>query len=106
MKIDINEENLTSIITDFDAEIDRLKKVYEEMDSKTEVLNGSDDIWRGKTQESYYEYYKEVSSEFPDIVKEFESHSTFLKKTLENYKREEEQTKKSLDENSENLDVN
>ena len=44
MKIDINEENLTSIITDFDAEIDRLKKVYKEINNKTEVLNNNNNI--------------------------------------------------------------
>lgn len=104
--IDINEEKLQNIITSFDQKIETLSKIYEELDKKTEILSGNDDMWKGKTQENYYEYYKEVSMEFPEIIKELKSHSAFLKTTLENYKKEEEQTKKNIENNSEKLDVN
>ena len=62
-------------------------------------------IWHGKAQEILYNYYKNVSSKFPNIEKRLDDYITFLKNTVELYKQEENAQEKSVVNQEESLDV-
>ena len=58
MTLEINEEKFSEIITSLDKEIDTLSKIYENINKEAKKIDGSNDIWKSKTQESVYNYYK------------------------------------------------
>lgn len=106
MDIEIKEDEFRKIINDFNTEIKNLEAIYKEIENECKKIDGSDNIWKGKVQAMTYNYYKDVSSEFPDNIERLQSLSEYLNHTLENYINGENSINKDVDKNSENLNVN
>lgn len=106
MSITIKKAEFEQLINEFDREIENIKKIYSDIEEKAERLNGLDDMWKGKTQEKVYEYYYDISNDFPNNIERFESLSNYLKNTLQNYTDEEKGLNEDIDFNSKDLNIN
>ncbi len=106
MSIVIKENEFRQIISDLDKEIENLKEAYDDVNREAKKIDGTGDMWKGDTQRAVYNYYKEVSGQFPDNIERLESLSTYLKNTLENYINGEHSINSDVDTNSDNLNIN
>ena len=89
-----------------DEKVKKLEELYRELDNKMEVLNGSDNTWKGKAQEAFYEHYTGVSAHFPDIIDQLNSYVLFLAETIENYEKRDKDMNTDIDNNEDNLSIN
>ena len=64
------------------------------------------DTWKSKVGVRVHEEYKMIEDQFESINTELKNYETFLKQTLEDYKKEEEKQEKSINDNSDDLNVN
>ena len=102
----INSEGFSNSINSFEIDV---KKVEEKLNNITNIMkeiDGQNETWKSKVGTKVHEKYTEIEKKFEEINKELNNYQTFLKTTLEDYKREENKLEKSIEDNSANLDVN
>lgn len=104
MKIDT--PTLEIAIGQLEEKITNIQNIYDDLNKKISLLNGDNDIWKGKVQESVYNYYLELSSQFPNTIKQLNNYKNFLQTTIENYKFEEESINHDILSNESNLNIN
>lgn len=104
--LDIDTVKLESIVTKLESNQKLVKEIFDNINKKMELCNGTDEIWKGKTQEKVYESYKSISEKFPEINSELEKYNNFLKATIENYKIEDKSIDNLINTNSDSLDIN
>ena len=102
----IKEDEFRSIINDLDKEITNLENTYNDIKTKGQKLDGSNDMWNSETQKVVYNYYKSVSDKFPSNIERFKSLSEYLKTTLNNYIEGEKSIDKDVDTNASELNIN
>ncbi len=106
MNMYIDEDKFREIISALDKEIKNLEEIYSDINMRIKIIDGTDPIWKGRTQKAVYSYYEEIASGFNDTVKKFKDISIFLNRTLENHLNSDKSINESVDSNVENLDVN
>lgn len=104
--ISIDTEALNEVISSLETKLANMTEIYDSLNTKLELLNGESDVWKGPSQEETYEYYKEISSRFPDTLKKLDNFITYLKKTVQDYKNEDDSIIKDLEINENNLSIN
>lgn len=104
--MEMNTETLEKTISEVDAKISDIKGIYNEIEKKMMVLDGADDIWKGKVQSSLYKHYLEIAANFPIVVEQLTAYSTFLKNSVENYKNTESSINTDVDNNQDDLNIN
>ena len=102
----IKENEFRSIINDLDKEITNLENTYNDIKTKGQKLDGSNDMWNSETHKVVYNYYKSVSDKFPSNIERFKSLSEYLKTTLNNYIEGEKSIDKDVDTNASELNIN
>lgn len=102
----MDSEALDMINFNLEEKIKELETLYKEMNQKLKVLDGTNDTWKGKAQETFYDYYTRVSSHFPDVIDQLNAYSLFLAQTVEEYNEREEAILSDEEKNTENLDMN
>ena len=95
------EEVINSLEISYNVIKEILKK---EIDNKERI--NKTDAWSGPAQEAMYDKYVKLSNNFEPIDYSLKLYIVFLKKTLEDYKRIEEEINKNIDILQDNLDVN
>lgn len=103
--ISIDAEALNEVISSLESKLATMTEIYDSLNNKLELLNGESDVWKGPSQEETYEYYKEISSRFPDTLKRLDDFIEFLKGTVQNYQNEDDSIIKDLEINENNLSV-
>lgn len=104
--LDIDTVKLESIVTKLETNQKKVKEIFDNINKKMELCDGTNEMWKGITQEKVYESYKVLSDKFPEINSELEKYNNFLRTTIENYKQEDKSINNKIDANSENLDIN
>ena len=102
----MDTEALDMINFSFEEKINELEELYNNMDNKLKVLDGTTDTWKGKAQEAFYDHYTRVSSHFPDIIDQLKAYSLFLAQTVEEYHEREESILNDEEKNTDRLDIN
>jgi len=102
----IDTEKLENIITSLEENAAIVKQIFEELNTKLKDFDGSNEVWQGDVQSAVYQNYDAISKNFPSIVEQLNDYNIFLRKTVNNYKKEEKNIDTSIDNNKENLDVN
>lgn len=92
------------VISALEDSYNNIKDIFSKENTNVEKINGTD-IWTGATAEAMYEKYKLLTQNFGPIEYSLDLYIKFLKKTLEDYKRAEEEISKNIDDISESLDV-
>ena len=103
MNIEFKKEKLESIITKLDSQIQNLTNEYDELKNTLKQIDGSNDIWKGKTQKIFYDYYEKIAKEFPGTIKDFTDYRDFLKMVVINYSDSENSINSDIDKNKNNL---
>ncbi len=100
------KEEVQEILFELIEKSKALREAYNDIEVKCKCLNGEDDMWKGKGQESFYENYLSISSEFEGINDNIDECNRFLRSTILDYLREESTIGNSIDNNSNLLDIN
>ena len=100
-----NDNEFEKIIRDLERTIPAIEDAFELQNRNFRMIDGTDN-YRGKCQQAISEKYNEVKSNYETIDEALINYIKFLKLTLNNYRHYEATLNRSLDENSENLDVN
>ena len=100
------DEGLQALIDKLSKEIDKLEKIYDDVEVKLEVLNGEDNIWKSTAQVKLYDYLVELEKEFPATIENYRKYKDFLQITLDNYKKGEQTHETAVEDAANNLDVN
>ena len=106
MDIEVKKSELEATINNLDNKTKELEKCYKKLNDKLKQLDGTNEVWSSDSQKTLYEYYLEVSKEFPNIVLKFRDYSKFLNNTLSNYVNLEKSIDSDVVENEENLNIN
>ena len=102
----MDSEALDMINFELEEKIKELDALYKDMNNKVKILDGTNDTWKGKAQEAFYDYYTRVSSHFPDVVDQLNAYSLFLAQTVEEYNEREQSILDDEEKNTMNLDMN
>jgi len=95
------EEIITSFESSFKIIQDIIAKEYKNVEKINET-----EVWSGPSAKSMYEKYKELNSNYKLIEYSLDLYAKFMRKTLEDYRRIDEETRKNIDDMASNLDVN
>ena len=93
------------VIQELEESYNKIKDVFTKEKTNKEEINATD-TWTGKAQEAMYEKYELLSENFTPIEYSLGVYIKFLKKTLEDYKREEEEINRNMELVAEQLNVN
>lgn len=101
-----NSADFEKEIAIFEDAYKNIKEIFKKERTNTEKINGTNEIWTGKTQEIIYEKKIDFQKNFEPIEEALEIYINFLKKTLDDFKRYEISQNKNIDSNDYTLDVN
>lgn len=90
--------NFNKIITNIEATFEKENNNFKKIDST--------DIWNSDLQKSVTNKYNELSGKYSDVVESLKSLSVFMSKSLNEYKRFEDELNVSMNDNKNQLDVN
>lgn len=107
-KIVITDSNsFEGEIHEFENALIKIKDIFESEKKNTEKIKDKNNtIWTSMTQETIYNKKIEFEKNFNPIEEAIGTYIKFLKKTLEDYRRLEEITNRSMEDQASNLDVN
>ena len=93
------------VINSLEDSYNKLVDIFANEKNKKEEINETD-TWTGNASQAMYGKYQALSENFTPIEYSLSVYIKFLKKTLEDYKRVEEEISTNIDMISEQLDVN
>ncbi len=105
-RIVITDSNqFKSLINTFESSSNRIKEIFAKEKTNIEKINATD-IWTGNTQEVIYDKHVQLQKNFAPIGEALDYYVAFLRKTVDDYEREEANIIKNAEENNFELDVN
>lgn len=105
-KVVITDSNaFQEVITSFESSKEVLKELFQRQNNNVERINETD-AWSGAASKAMYGKYKELNSNYNHISYSLDLYIKFLKKTLEDYTRLEEEINKNMENVAHSLDVN
>ena len=93
------------VINSLEDSYNKLVDIFANEKNNKEEINETD-TWTGTASQAMYGKYQASSENFTPIEYSLSVYIKFLKKTLEDYKRVEEEISTNIDMISEQLDVN
>ena len=102
----INEQSFQDEITRFETSINNIKDYLDKIDKEMDNIDGNNDTWKSKVATNIHDDHLELKKRFNNINTELSSYLSFLKKTLEDYKIQENNINTAIENNSSLLDVN
>ena len=93
------------VINSLEDSYNKLVDIFANEKNNKEEINETD-TWTGNASQAMYGKYQALSENFTPIEYSLSVYIKFLKKTLEDYKRVEEEISTNIDMISEQLDVN
>ncbi len=98
-------EALEDIAAKLKEKIGAINNCYDEIKTRIKELSGVNDTWKGKDKESYYKALELITKKYDDNIKKLTEIYNFLVKTINDYRSRDRQFAKTLDDNSDNLDM-
>jgi hypothetical protein len=93
------------VILELEESYSKLKDIFAKEKTNKEEIHETD-TWTGNAQKAMYGKYAQLSENFEPIEYSIGVYIKFLKKTLEDYKREEEEINRNMELVAEQLNVN
>ena len=91
------EQELLNEIIKIKQKRDELNNIYEELKKNNNILKES---WETQTSESVFSNFKDLFyTEFEKQISDIDEDIHFLEETIKNYKKNENETNKEIDEN-------
>jgi uncharacterized protein YukE len=104
--IDFDEKGSSKVLGDLKTHTDNIRNTFIDIDFVMDAINGDFPVWKGASQESFYNSYKSISKSFAKIIENLDDKNSFLKTTIENYEKAEKKINSNIEEKSEELDIN
>ena len=92
------------IINSLESSYNKVKEIINKENKNAEKINDTE-TWTGACARSMYSKYKELNSNYNLIDYSLDIYIKFLKKTLEDYRRIEEEISGNIDNLANELDV-
>ena len=105
-KLNFNKEKAAEILEDLRAEAEDIKDIFDEVEFMMESINGDDEVWKGKSQESFYDSFRTISGKFQGITEDIDRQNDFLEGTINNYVEREQHINKQAEEKESELNIN
>lgn len=99
-----DSEQFEQVIQSLETSYNKIKDIFKNQMKNAEEINGTD-TWTGATAEVMYSKYKLLTQNFNPIEYSLELYIKFLKKTLEDYRRAEEEIDRNINDIEQSLDV-
>lgn len=91
------EQELLNEIIKIKQKRDELNNIYEELKKNNNILKES---WETQTSESVFSNFEDLFyTEFEKQISDIDEDVHFLEETIKNYKKNENETNKEIDEN-------
>lgn len=103
--IKIKSDDLKSCATKIESIGKNIEEIFNRVDEIMTSVYDSD-VWKGETNEAYYNRYLELKKYFPKVNKGIVSYAKFLNVTSENYINEESKINSDINSNIDSLNVN
>ncbi len=94
-----------NVIQNFEKSLAKIKEIFANERRNNEEINATD-TWTSSTQEVIYRKQKELEENFTPIEEGLELYISFMRKTLEDYKKLEQTINRNAENNNFQLDVN
>ena len=102
----MNDTNtMKALAESLDKKINSLNEVYQDIDNKTKVLDGSNDIWKGDDQKLFYESFSLTLDKYPKNIEKLKEFHKFLVDTINEYEKRDSDINKDIDKNDDRFDV-
>ena len=98
-------EALEDIANKLKNKILEITSCYDQVNLKIKDLSGINDTWQGKDQKKYYEALELITKRYDKNLDKLMEIYNFLRKTIDDYRSKDRQLGKTLDDNSDNLDM-
>ena len=105
LNIEINNEALNECASNIEEIGKRIEEIFKNVDDIMISVHNTD-VWKGDTNEEYYNRYLELKKYFPKVNNGIKTYSKFLKDTSSNYNEGENKINSSINDNENSLDVN
>ena len=102
----INSDSFQDSINNLEIKINNVSECIQNIDKNMVQITGKNEIWTSETALLMHDDYVEIEKEFEKINTQLATYLEFLKKTLEDYKTEEESINRLIEDNASYLDVN
>ena len=102
----INSEAFQQNISDFEMHVNKVSEYLQKIDNQMKKIDGNNELWKSKVAVRIHDDHIDLQKKFENVNNELSSYVTFLKSTLNNYKTQENNIDKAIDNNSRLLDVN
>lgn len=101
-----NSSQFEEIINSLESSYNKIKKININENNNKEIINGDTDIWKGDSQVAMYNKYLLLSESFSKVEYSLEVYIKFLRKTLEDYTKAEQEINSNINQIANELDVN
>ena len=98
-------DELEKISIELKKKIEALNSCYGEIKNKANILSGPNDIWEGKDQKNYYRGLSLITDDYDKNISRLTERYNFLRDIIERYREEEKLLGKTIDKNSDNLNM-
>ena len=102
----INSNAFEEYINKFDSKLNEIEDTLRALSNDMKEIDGENDTWNSKTGKLVHERFSNVEKNFDSINTELSIYSLFLRDVYEDYKDEEENEIKKLNDNDSYLNVN
>lgn len=101
----INTVGLEQELSVFENSLNNIKNIFQRERNNLNYMNDGHS-WVGRSQEIMYNKQVEFQQNFEPIEEALQVYINFIRKSLEDYRREEDTRIKNIEENLNNLNVN
>ena len=104
--INFKKEGAIEILNYLRDETENIKDIFDEVEFMMESINGDDEIWKGQSQESFYDSFKTISAKFTGIGDDIDRQNDFLEGVINNYEERDNHINKNAEEKASDLNIN
>ena len=101
----LNPDGLDKEINEFEKSKEKIRQIFDRQ-KKNMLMLDNGHSWVGKSGEAMFKKQQSFQRNFDPIIEALDVFIKYMKDSLEEYRKAEKETMKSLEINSESLDVN
>lgn len=105
-KIKMDTDNMEKLVSSFEKHVSEINEIFNSIEKNSKLIDGSTDIWKGRTQESVYESYNSIAESFPRITSQMDHYLSFVKKSIDDYVITEDSIENSINSEYQDLSIN
>lgn len=101
----LNGEALDDLANKLKTKIEKVSENYSSIKNKLKDISGTNDIWQGEDQKIFCDTFDIIVSKYDGNIEKLNEIYEFLKKANKSYKTQDEGFERSLDINSDDMNM-